>query len=304
MEGEKEQKKEYKPKKGKSSKTERCVKSLEKTKVKEKPNFKIMMKEIYAEEKMVQELGKENEQKGLVEENEVQERQTEENDEISVKCKIKTKKEIVSDQINKQELQSRNGQEVDLTSGEGRLGEKIEKNIYNKSTIKVKKEKMMNSDVQQQELENENGQKEAEAKETLLVLEHQEEHEEPTVSSTAVSSEVTSTHFNILVGDNDSLVGHEKISSINDLYIGLWVLVSYDSEIYVGQIMSVHPDAPVIGASARVKCLEKRYGDMNHKQPQDFEPKIHWILHSINNLYQCPVRVREVVRGRRKLWIY
>ena len=119
----------------------------------------------------------------------------------------------------------------------------------------------------------------------------------------ATINDVTNTHFNIVDKDND-LRGHKRIATIDALNVGMWVLVSYDSEIYIGQVMKIHPNAPEIGDGARIKCLERRYGDMDPKNPQDFEPMIHWILHPIKNLYECPVRVREVMRKRKVLWSY
>ena len=131
--------------------------------------------------------------------------------------------------------------------------------------------------------------------------EYDKQHES---TAAPTNTGVTTTHFNILVGVDDSLVGHKRIASISDLKVDMWVLVSYDSKIYVGQVMSIHPDAPKVGDSARIKCLNKQYGDMDPEHPQDFEPLPHWIIHPINNIYECPVRVQKVMKNRKVLWKY
>ena len=110
------------------------------------------------------------------------------------------------------------------------------------------------------------------------------------------------THFNITDIDG-RLRGQTVISSLDEVQKDMWVLVSYDAQVYVGQVMSVHPNHPVVGDGARVKCLKSPY-TVDPSIPQDFEAVINWIVHSIRNIYVCPVRVRKTVVNRKTLWFY
>ena len=110
------------------------------------------------------------------------------------------------------------------------------------------------------------------------------------------------THFNI-TNKEGLLVGQTKVSSLDDLQRDMWVLVWYDAEVYIGQVMSIHPDHPQIGDGVRLRCLKNPY-TVNPSVPQDFEPMINWITHPLKNIYVCPVRVRSAVRNRKDLWFY
>ena len=110
-------------------------------------------------------------------------------------------------------------------------------------------------------------------------------------------------HFQVETMDGN-LLGHTPIKSIKDLKTDMWVLVLYEGNVYIGQVISVHQNTKEVGDGAYIKCLEKVYGVMYSKKPQDFEPKGNWILHPLEKLYDCPVRVRKVCRGRKSLWMY
>ena len=110
------------------------------------------------------------------------------------------------------------------------------------------------------------------------------------------------THFNIESGK--TLFGQSPVGSIDSLQEDMWVLVHYEGKVYVGEVISIHQNVPKLGDSAKIRCLEREYGDMDLETPQDFEPQINWVLHSVKNLYVCPVRVRKVLRNRKTLWIY
>ena len=120
-------------------------------------------------------------------------------------------------------------------------------------------------------------------------------------TDSAGPSNKSMTHFNI--SSQGSLHGQTKILTLDDIQKGAWVLVSYESEVYVGQVLSVHPDHPDVGKAARVRCLKKPF-TVDPDVPQDFEPIINWIFHPLANLYYCPVSVRQAIRNRKTLWWY
>ena len=120
-----------------------------------------------------------------------------------------------------------------------------------------------------------------------------------------VPEEVNNVNIHLNVETKEGkLLQHTQIKSIKDVQKEMWLLVLYESKVYVGQVISVHPNSPEVGDAARIKCLEKEYGDMDPTHPQDFESIINWVLHPLKNLYVCPVRVRKVCRNRKYLWMY
>ena len=44
------------------------------------------------------------------------------------------------------------------------------------------------------------------------------------------------------------LLRHTAIKSIEDIQKEMWLLVLYESKVYVGQVISLHPNSPEVGA--------------------------------------------------------
>ena len=122
----------------------------------------------------------------------------------------------------------------------------------------------------------------------------------PGSSSEKGSSEMF--HFNV-TNNEGLLTGQTKVSSLEELKKDMWVLVSYDAQVYVGQVMSIHPNHPTIGEGARLRCLKNPY-TVNPSIPQDFEAMINWVTHPLRNIYVCPVKVKSACRNRKQLWFY